>query len=89
MKPSTAKSLFFLYCLWIAVLVSAAIYGDFFKNQAEYGVASHLWLIISGLPSSLLSLTLPSGSLSAVLVAATLSWFQWGVVYYVITRKKK
>lgn len=43
----------------------------------DAGVAAHLALALTGIPTALVSLYLPNGSMLAVLVAATLGLIQW------------
>lgn len=43
----------------------------------EYAIGAHLWLSVTGLPSALLSLWLPSASIPGIVGAAMLGLLQW------------
>jgi hypothetical protein len=49
-------------------------------NIGDGGVGSHLALAFTGMPSSLLSLYLPNGSMVATITAAILGFVQWVAV---------
>lgn len=69
------------YGAWVLIWSCIATYGAFFKNHGEYGVGSHLWLTITGLPSSLLSWFIaPHGTLIGTIVAGLIGLIQWGVI---------
>ena len=67
--------LILVYGLWILIniLITVLKIGD-------AGVNAHLSLIFTGLPSSLLSLLLPHGTLIAAIVAGLLGLAQWALI---------
>ena len=83
---SVTKKVAKLYGGWSLLWLCCAGYGVLFTNHGEFGVSAHLWLIISGLPLSLLSLQImPNGSVLAVLVAGLIGLLQWSVIAEVMS----
>lgn len=79
-----------IYGIWFLFWLSIASYGALFTNHGEFGVSAHLWLIISGLPNSLFSLSIkPNGSVFAVIVAGVIGLLQWCIIAEVIARQEK
>nr|BAJ06854.1 hypothetical protein [uncultured bacterium] len=69
-------SLFLLgYGAWIVLNIVITVF-----KVGDAGANAHLALTVTGLPISLLSLSLPNGSLVAVLVAGLLGLVQWVLV---------
>jgi hypothetical protein len=62
------------YGLWVLVNVFLTYF-----DIGDGGVASHLALLWTGAPASLLSLALPNGSLLGVLGAGVLGGVQWSL----------
>ncbi len=76
-----------MYGAWILIWFSIAAYGSFFTSHGEYGVSSHLWLTISGLPLSLVSWFItPHGTVIGTLVAGVGGFVQWVAVAEVNAR---
>ena len=69
------------YGLWVVLCVLLTAF-----NIGDSGVASHLALIFTGPPASILSLYLPNGTLAGVIAAGLLGWTQWFVVVKFATR---
>ena len=69
------------YTAWVVL----AILGTVF-NIGDGGVAAHLTLVFTGLPTSILSLYVPNGTLLGVIVAGALGCVQWIVVAAVASR---
>ena len=69
------------YSAWVvfAILITVLNIGD-------GGVGAQLALIFTGLPSSILSLYLPNGTLLGVLAAGVLGCAQWIVLAAVVSR---
>ena len=85
---SITKKVAKLYGGWSLLWLSCTGYGLLLTNHGEFGVIAHLWLIISGLPLSLLSLqVMPNGSFLAVLAAGVIGMLQWSIVAEVISGK--
>ena len=64
-----------IYLAWaLGWLAAAAVQGG------EVAEAAHLCLILTGLPSALLSLALPHASLPAIALAGALGTVQWAAV---------
>ena len=68
------------------MLVVVAALGNSFSGHGEYGVSTHLWLTITGLPLSLLSWYVQNGTVLGVLVAALIGIAQWTAVAEVNAR---
>lgn len=77
-----------IYAIWVVALIGVAYYGWFVKGIGEYGVSSHLWLVITGLPSSLVSLSAQNGSLKGVALAGVLGLAQWYLILKYSSRRK-
>lgn len=75
-----------LYGAWCLLMLAVSAYGMHFAPHGEYGVSAHLWLLITGLPSSLLSWAAPHGSLLAVAIAGGLGLVQWCVAVEIVNR---
>jgi len=69
------------YLAWVVVCVFITV-----LKIGDAGVNAHLALVFTGLPSALLSLVLPNGTLLAVLVAGLLGIVQWAAVAELIHR---
>ena len=71
------RFLFFglLYGGWVLINIIITV-----LKIGDAGVNAHLALMFTGIPVSLFSLFLPSGSLEAVLAAGFLGLAQWGLV---------
>ena len=67
-----------IYGAWCAAAVGLALRGG------EYAISAHLWLMLTGLPSALVSLWLPNASLAGVAGAAFLGFLQWVVLIQII-----
>jgi hypothetical protein len=76
---SITKIVATIYGIWVCFWLAIAIYGALFTTHGEFGVSAHLWLILTGLPISLLSLEVPNGSVLGVLVAGIFGLLQWCV----------
>lgn len=79
-----SKKVVIVYAIWFFTIMLFALYGYFFANHGEFGVACHLWLIITGIPAALLSGYFPHGSLTGIFVAGLLGMIQWYFVSVVI-----
>lgn len=75
-----AKKVAKWYGAWALALLAIAVLGDSFSGHGEYGVSTHLWLTITGLPLSLLSWYAQNGTVQGVLVAALIGTAQWTAV---------
>ena len=75
-----AKKVAKWYGTWALALLAIAVLGNYFSGNGEYGVSTHLWLTITGLPLSLLSWYVPNGTVLGVLVAGLIGTAQWTVV---------
>lgn len=81
------KRLVVVYGAWVCLWLAISGYGALFTGHGEYGVSSHLWLTISGVPASLISwLVTPYGTLTGTLVAGVLGLIQWVTVAEVAAR---
>jgi len=69
------------YAAWVVVCVLITV-----LKIGDAGANAHLALIFTGLPSALLSLIIPNGTLSAVLAAGLLGIVQWAAVTELIRR---
>jgi hypothetical protein len=70
-----------VYGAWVLIWSFIATYGALYTNHGEYGVGSHLWLTITGLPFSLLSWFIaPHGTLIGTLTAGLIGLTQWGLI---------
>jgi len=67
-----ARAVACVYGAWCLFWIVLTVF-----NVGDGGVAAHLALAFTGMPSSLLSLYLPNASLLAVVVAAALGTVQW------------
>ena len=63
------------YGAWIVVNIIITVF-----KIGDAGANAHIALMVTGLPTSLLCLYLPNGSLVAVLTAGLLGLAQWEVV---------
>jgi hypothetical protein len=82
-----ARLVFIIFGLW-----SLLLFGIALANQGEIALSAHLWLVITGLPSALLSLHLQNGSTLAVGAAALLGLVQWLLLAQLdswLTQRKK
>lgn len=79
MHPATKKVAKF-YGAWALSLFVIAALGNSFSGHGEYGVSTHLWLTITGLPLALLSWYVPNGTALGVLVAGLIGTIQWAAV---------
>ena len=75
-----AKKVAKWYGAWAFALLAIATLGNSFSGHGEYGVSTHLWLTITGLPLSLLSWYVPNGTVLGVLVAGLIGTAQWTAV---------
>ena len=75
-----AKKVAKFYGAWALALLAIAALGNSFSGHGEYGVSTHLWLTITGLPLSLLSWYVPNGTVLGVLVAGLIGTAQWTAV---------
>ena len=83
------KKVAVIYGVWFLFWLSIASYGALFTNHGEYGISAHLWLILSGLPNSLFSLSIkPNGSVFAVVVAGVIGLLQWCILAEVIAKQE-
>jgi len=73
------KKGFILIVVGYGAWVILNIIITFFKI-GDAGVNAHLALVFTGLPTSLLSLLVPHGTLLAVLIAGILGLIQWSLV---------
>ena len=75
------KKVIIIYAIWVLVWLLVSGYGALFANHGEFGVSSHLWLTISGLPMSLVSWLITShGTFVGSFTAGILGLIQWGAV---------
>jgi len=74
-SSNVPRRVFLWYGLWVAANIGVTALGI-----GDGGVSSHLSLLLTGFPLSLVSLALPSASLGGVLVAGLLGLLQWCVV---------
>ena len=73
-----AKKVIQIYGAWVLVWLVIAAYGVLFTGHGEFGVTSHLWLTITGLPLSLISWFItPHGTFIGSLVAGVIGLAQW------------
>lgn len=80
MAPSTTKTIK-IYGGWVLVCQAVSAYGALFESHGEYGISSHMWLTITGLPSSLLSwFIVPNGTFTGALAAGSLGLVQWAAI---------
>ncbi len=63
------------YGAWVILNIVITVF-----QIGDAGVNAHLALIFTGLPTSLLSLLAPHGTLVAVLIAGVLGLAQWSLV---------
>ena len=75
-----AKKVAKWYGVWALTLLTIAVLGNSFSGHGEYGVSTHLWLTITGLPLSLLSWYVQNGTVLGVLVAGLIGTAQWTAV---------
>lgn len=68
------------YGAWAFLLLTIAVLGNSFSGHGEYGISTHLWLTVTGLPLSLLSWLVPNGTVFGVLVAGLIGTAQWTAV---------
>lgn len=81
------RKVILIYGVWSLLLLCIALYGAIFTTHGEFGVSTHLWLTITGLPLSLLSwLIKPNGTVLGTLVAGVIGLLQWSAVAEVSTR---
>lgn len=84
---AAAKKVFAYYGAWSLLLIAVTVLGNAFSGHGEYGISAHFWLIVTGLPLSLLSLhVVPNGGALAVLVAGLIGTAQWVLVAGVNSR---
>ena len=74
MKPVTLTLV--IYSAWTLMVFTLAFTG-IMTNAAEFGISAHLWLTITGLPSSWVSWFFPYASATAILVAGVAGAAQW------------
>lgn len=75
------KNVITIYAIWVLVWLLVAGYGALFADHGEFGVSSHLWLTISGLPMSLVSWFItPHGTFVGSFTAGILVLIQWGAI---------
>lgn len=72
------------YLSWVLAHIVITIFG-----VGDGGVSSHLWLVITGLPASLVSWMFQHGSLGAVLIAGLAGWIQWTVAAIYLGKRSK
>lgn len=84
------KKVTLIYGSWVLCWTCLAVYGSLFTSHGEYGVISHIWLLISGLPLSLLLLEMmPNGSIPGVIVAGIAGCLQWCIITEFGARRSK
>jgi hypothetical protein len=69
------------YSAWVAFAILVTV-----LNIGDGGVGAHLALICTGLPTSILSLYVPNGTLPGVIAAGVLGCAQWLVLAAVVSR---
>lgn len=75
-----AKKVAKWYGAWALALLTIAALGNLFSGHGEYGISTHFWLTITGLPLSLFSWYVQNGSVLGVLVAGLIGTAQWTAV---------
>ncbi len=83
-KPVTLT--FVIYAAWAFTMFMVALYGQH-HEVGEYGISAHLWLTITGLPSSWVSWALPHASLFAIVVAGLAGCLQWPFIVWLYSRR--
>ena len=68
------------YGAWATAFFLMAVLGKLFAGHGEYGISTHLWLTLTGMPLSFISWALPHGSVYGVAVAGIAGIIQWSVV---------
>lgn len=75
------KKVALIYGAWGLLGICLALFGTVSRSHAEYAISAQLWLLLTGLPLSLVSLAIhPNGTLLGVVVAALAGWIQWSAV---------
>ncbi len=64
------------YGAWAFLSLTIAVLGNSFSGHGEYGISTHLWLTVTGLPLSLLSWLAPNGTVFGALVAGLIGTAQ-------------
>ncbi len=84
---AVTKKIMLIYGAWSLFWLVLAAYGALFTYHGEYGISSHLWLTITGLPLSLVSWFItPHGSFVGSFVAGVFGLVQWSAVAEVNAR---
>ncbi len=87
MKKSITLT-FVVYATWALVMFLIALYGQY-AEVADYGISAHLWLTITGSPSSWVSWALPHASLLAIAVAGLAGCIQWPFIVWLYSRSRR
>jgi hypothetical protein len=66
------KIVFFVYGAWALLLFAISVF-----NPGEPRVSTHIFLLITGLPSALFTLSLQNASLHAIAIAGIAGTVQW------------
>jgi hypothetical protein len=69
------------YSAWVVFAILLTV-----LNIGDGGIGAHLALIFTGLPSSILSLYVPDGTLCGVIAAGVLGCAQWIVLAAALSR---
>ncbi len=86
MKALT-KKIAVLYGAWALLWVSIALYGALFTYHGEFGISAHLWLTLTGLPSSFVSWAIhPHGTVLGGIVAGVAGLLQWSAIAEISAR---
>ena len=78
---TATKKVIKIYGLWVVLWLVIAAYGALFTTHGEYGISSHLWLTITGVPLSLTSWVIaPHGTFIGSLIAGIFGLVQWSAL---------
>ncbi len=82
--PVKARWISAAYLSWVVFHIVFTIGGI-----GDGGVSSHLWLLLTGMPASLISWVSQHGSLCAVLIAGLTGWIQWTAIAICLGKRKQ
>jgi hypothetical protein len=89
--PRGASTVLGVYLIWVLFQLGQVVYyistGSAAAGEVQGG--AHMALVVTGLPSSLMSLMLPHGSLAAILLAGVLGIVQWALFIRFVTGHEK
>ena len=77
---SCTKKVGIIYGAWVTVFLTIATYGLVFTEHGEYGISAHLWLLLTGMPLSFVSLLFSDASFLSIAIAGVAGIIQWCVI---------